>query len=109
MYATVRVRIGKERIFLGKGVRELLDAIDETHSIRKATQQTKISYPKALRMLRTMEEELGFAIVISEKGGSERGGTTLTDKGRQVLEAYREIESEVAAYADELLKTKFLF
>lgn len=109
MRVVTRLRIGKDKIFIGKGVREMLDAIDQTKSIRKATEVTNISYPKALRMLRTMEEELGFAVVISEKGGSTRGSTILTEKGKAVLEAYKRIENKVEVYAKKLVEEEFDF
>jgi len=104
-----RLRIGKTNIFLGKGVRIILDAIDEQKSIKKACEITGISYPKALRILRVFENELGFAAVISEKGGSNYGGTELTEKGRAVLECFREIENEIAAFAQKRVREKFVF
>ena len=105
----IRLRIGKEKNFIGKGVREILDAIDEHKSIKKASEVTGISYPKVMRMLKTFKAELGFATVFSEKGGSQHGGTELTEKGRAVLECFREIESEVAAFAQNLVREKFIF
>lgn len=109
MKTVIRLRIGKERIFIGKGVRELLEAIDRFHSIKKATEVTGISYPKAMRILKTFDEELGFPAVISEKGGMNRGGTELTEKGKKVLKIYSEIEEEVQEYAKKLVDTKFNF
>ncbi|MDR1548034.1 MAG: LysR family transcriptional regulator [Hungatella sp.] len=109
MRVIARVRIGKDKIFMGKGVKEMLDAIEMYKSIKKATEHTGISYPKAIRMIRTLEEELGFPVVISEKGGNERGGTRLTDKGKEVLETYRKIEKSVDEYAKKLVEEEFHF
>ena len=109
MRVVARLRIGKNRIFIGKGVRELLDVLEEYQSIRKATKITGISYPKAIRMIKTLEEELGFPVVISEKGGNDHGGTRLTEKGKQVLESFRKIENEVEEYAKKLVETEFRF
>lgn len=109
MRIVTRVRIGKDKIFIGKGVKEMLDAIETHKSIKKATEQTGISYPKAIRMIQILEEELGFPVVISEKGGNTRGGTHLTEKGRDVLEAYRKIEKSVDEYARQLLEQEFNF
>jgi len=104
-----RLRIGKANIFMGKGVRLILDAIDEHKSIKKACEATGISYPKALRILKTFKNELGFAAVVSEKGGSNYGGTQLTEKGRAVLECFREIENELAAFARKRVRERFDF
>ena len=109
MRVEVRLRIGKEKIFMGKGVREILDAIDEHKSIKKASEATGISYPKVMRILKTFKAELGFDAVSSEKGGSSFGGTQLTKKGRAVLEHYREIENELSTYAKKLVQKKFVF
>ena len=109
MRVQTRLRIGKERNFMGKGVREILDAIDKHKSIKKACGVTGISYPKAMRMLKTFKTELGFSVVTSEKGGNLHGGTELTEKGRAVLECFREIESEVEVFAQKLVKEKFVF
>ncbi|SEU26324.1 molybdate transport system regulatory protein [Lacrimispora sphenoides] len=109
MRVVTRIRIGKDKIFIGKGVKEMLDAIELYKSIKKATEQTGISYPKAIRMIRTLEEELGFPVVISEKGGNERGGTRLTEKGKEVLETYRRIEKAVEEYAENLVEQEFRF
>jgi molybdate transport system regulatory protein len=109
MRVVTRVRIGKNRIFIGKGVRELLDVIEECMSIKKATEITGISYPKALRMIKTLEEELGFAVVISKKGGIAGGGTRITENGKKVLECYRKIELEVEQFAQKLVDDRFHF
>jgi molybdate transport system regulatory protein len=109
MRVITRIRIGNTKIFMGKGVKELLDALDKYKSIKKASEITGISYPKAIRLLKTFKEELGFDAVVSVKGGNTRGGTFLTDKGRQVLECYREIEREIEAFSEKLVKEKFTF
>jgi len=92
---------------MGKGVREILDAIDEHKSIKKASEATGISYPKVLRRLKNFKEELGFPAVVSEKGGSQYGGSRLTEEGRAFLELYREVENKVAIFAEKLAREKF--
>jgi len=109
MQVEMQLRIRKNKVFIGKGVKMILDAIDEHKSIKKACEFTGLSYPKALRMLKTIESELGFAIVASEKGGRHHGGTSLTEKGRAVLECYREIENETKEFAQKLVQTRFVF
>ena len=88
---------------------ELLEKIERFSSIKKATEAMGMSYTKALRIIRTMEEELGFRVVISEKGGNRHGNTILTENGKQVLMAFQEMHADVTAYAERLLKEKFKF
>ncbi len=109
MEAVVSLRVRKQHVFFGPGTRELLERIDETSSLRQATEDMGLSYTKALRMLRDMRSELGFDVVVSEKGGQSRGKTTLTDKGREVLMAYKAIDEQVFVYAQKLLDESFLF
>lgn len=107
MRVSVRIRIAQEEVFMGKGVRQLLDAIEECHSIRQATIKTGISYPKALRMIKTLNKELKFDVVESTKGGIEHGGTVLTEKGRKILEAYKNLEREVQDFTDKRVQDIF--
>lgn len=108
MDAIVSFRIKNKKVFFGPGTRELLERIGETSSLRKATEDMGLSYTKALRMLRDMHNELGFDVVISEKGGQARGKTTLTEKGRHVLEMYKAIDEKVFIYAQKLMDEEFL-
>ncbi len=109
MWVITRLKIGNNRPFFSVGPMELLEKIDSYTSIKKATEAMGLSYTKALRIIRTMEEELGFAVVISEKGGSSHGMTRLTEKGKQVLEAFQEIYNDVSSYAEKLVAEKFNF
>ena len=109
MLVEIRLRIGKEKTFMGKGVKEILDAIDTYKSIKKASEVTGISYPKVMRLLKTFCDEFGFAAVVSEKGGRDYGGSRLTKEGRAVLESYREIENAITIHAQELVQEKFGF
>lgn len=68
-----------------------------------------MSYTKALGLLRTMEKEFGFPLVISEKGGNDRGMTKLTEKGKRMLTAFQETSAEVSAYAEKLVDENFNF
>lgn len=109
MKVAVRLRIvGQDSIFMGKGVRQLLDAIEQTSSIRQATILTGISYPKALRMIKTLHKELNFEVVTSNKGGFQHGGTVLTARGKKMLEAYRRYEKDVQDYAVKKLNETFV-
>ncbi|MFV0414035.1 MAG: winged helix-turn-helix domain-containing protein [Oscillospiraceae bacterium] len=109
MKAVNTLRIANTGVFMGPGPRELLCTIEQLSSLRQASIQTGISYTKALRLLKKMEEELGFAVVQSEKGGSGRGGTVLTPKGKQLLDVYTELEKQVQQLAQNLVDEKLAF
>lgn len=103
------LRIANETIFYGPGPQLLLEKIDETKSLRKTCMETGISYTKALRMLKKIEQEIGCAVVNSVKGGNLHGGTSLTEEGKKMVSAYRDVEEELAKRAQELVDEKFAF
>jgi molybdate transport system regulatory protein len=80
---------------IGKGGAELLKAIEETHSLTKATEllrPKKISYRKAWGMLQKIKEHIRQDPVESTPGGKGGGGTILTEAGRNLLKTYLEFE-----------------
>ncbi len=109
MWIVTRLKIGNEHAFFSVGPMELLQNIEKYASINQATKAMGMSYTKAIRIIRIMEKELGFAVVVSEKGGSTHGNTKLTEKGKQVLTAFEEIYEEVSCHAQRLLEDKFSF
>ena len=106
MRAVVRITFYNQKKFLGRA-RMLLEEIQRCHSIRQAAKAMKMSYTKALRMLQTLEQEIGFDVVHSVKGGNQRGGTILTEAGEQLLNTFLEIEAEIQTYAEKIVAEKF--
>ena len=104
---TLMLRVyGEEKIF-GPGIAELLERVDETHSLRKATLDMGMAYSKAWRIVKTAENALGFPLLESTIGGRGGGSAKLTERGKRFLVAYRRFESVVHAYADEIFEEMF--
>ena len=104
---TLMLRVyGEEKIF-GPGIAELLERVEQTHSLRKATQDMGMAYSKAWRIVKTAENALGFPLLDSTVGGKGGGSATLTVRGKRFLTAYRRFESAVHDYADELFEEIF--
>ncbi len=82
---------GSQKAF-GPGMRELLQRVDNCHSLRMATQQMGLAYSKAWKMLRECEKQLGFALIHRQTGGERGGGSSLTPEGRRLLERYLRLE-----------------
>ena len=108
-WGITRLKIGNEKSFFSTGPMELMEKIESYSSLKKATEAMGMSYTKALRIIRDVEREMGFPIVVSVKGGNERGSTKLTEKGKQVLTVYKEIYDDVSEYANKLVEEKFRF
>jgi len=89
---------------LSLGKYELLREIEKTGSIKEAAENLGLPYKKAHIYVKLLEERLGCRIVRRERGR----GTTLTDKGKKLLELYdriiKECQKKVKELEEELLK-----
>lgn len=92
------------RAFFGAGPAQLLQAIDQTHSIAKAAKQMKMAYTKALAMLKRAEDALGTPLVHTQTGGKGGGGSMLTPTAKAWLKAYTLCQTELNKKADSLYK-----
>ncbi|MBR0425992.1 MAG: LysR family transcriptional regulator [Clostridia bacterium] len=97
---------GEEKIF-GPGIAELLERVDQLHSLRKATMSMGMAYSKAWSIIKTAEQSLSFPLLISTTGGRGGGGAELSEQGRRFLNAYRAFERTVHDYADEIFEEMF--
>jgi molybdate transport system regulatory protein len=101
---TVRIRIVFGRgIAIGPGKADLLAAIDEHGSIAAAGRMMGMSYQRAWSLVDDLNGAFREPLVSSSRGGASRGGATLTDFGRTMLERYRSIESRAASLCESEL------
>lgn len=82
-----------ERLF-GAGKYELLKAIEETSSLKMAMEKVGWTYRKTWDNLQKIEETCGFPIIETHRGGIDKGSTSLTEEGKLLLRAYKELETE---------------
>lgn len=88
-----RIWIEKDGIpYLGCGRVKLLEAIDECGSIAKAASTLGMSYKKAWRLVKSMNQLSDTPLMIKEAGGKNGGGTRLTLPGKNIIQEYRKIE-----------------
>ena len=101
---TVRSKIwfesSGEHIF-GMGLARLLEKVDQLGSLQSAAKSLDMSYRYAWDLIRTAEKHLGRSLIDRHAGGADGGGSTLSDHGKQMLEAFKKVNSDVSAYADE--------
>lgn len=62
----------------------------------------QISYSTAWNMLNHAEDELGFPLVMRNRGGASGPGTVLTEKGRRLMDAYDQFSERMKKEADLL-------
>lgn len=82
-------------VAIGPGKADLLQAIDETASLTSAAARFDMSYKRAWKLVREVNEAFAKPLVETEKGGSGGGGhAALTRLGKRILRRYREMESD---------------
>lgn len=94
-----RVVAGGERAF-GPGKADLLEKIGEEGSISAAAKAMNMSYSRAWRLVDGMNASFRTPLVDLATGGRHGGGASVTDQGREVLEAYRRLQVQLAKSAD---------
>lgn len=102
MKVKVKISIVNDRdeSFMGIGLIWLLEKIKELKSIRKAAIDMDMSYAKAHRILKRLEENMGQKMLITRTGGIERGGATLTSFAEKLIIQYDEYQKKVKNYAE---------
>ena len=73
---------------IGENTYAILKAIGETGSLKSAAEQMGISYRKAWGDIKNSEELLGYDLTEKQRGGVGGGASTLTQKAKNLLEAY---------------------
>jgi len=91
----------------GDGLEMLLEAVDETGSINKASGALHMSYREAWGRIKDAEERLGTSLLHREIGGEGGGGAKLTDEARDLLQRYKELHEEADRELSRLFRAKF--
>jgi len=84
---------------MGPGKADLLEAIDREGSISAARRALNMSYRRAWLLVDEMNRCFSAKMVEAHSGGRERGAQ-LSELGRTVLAAYRDLEAQSAAITD---------
>jgi len=103
----LRIQIGREKIFMGPGVEQLLKLIDETGSIRLACEFMGISYSKGRTIIDIMESQLGYSVLERRQGGEYGGSSVLTPEGKDIMKRFSEYEKSVRKYAEDIFADYF--
>lgn len=97
----VQIRLIAGEIFYGPGVQELLGWIRQTDSLQEACLQMNMSYSKGRKMIKRLEQQLGFPVVRRWTGGCGGGGSVLTENGEKLMDAYEKMVADVRNFTDQ--------
>jgi molybdate transport system regulatory protein len=104
-HLSIRIDFEPSGSALGPGMVQLLERVADQGSIRSAAASMRMSYRKAWLLIQEMQDTFNGAIVTTEIGGSDGGGTKLTELGAQLLKTYRRIENRTARAAEADLES----
>lgn len=93
----------------GDGPYELLKRVGKTHSLNRAANEMGMSYSKAWRMIRTMEERLGFLLIERKIGGQYGGGSVVTSEAKKLMSHYKKFQKETKVAIERIFKKHFHF
>lgn len=91
---------GGEHVF-GAGLARLLENIDTLGTLQAAAVLSGMSYRYAWDLIKTAEKHLHSSLIERHAGSTGGGGSVLSAKGRSMLASFRQINNEVAKFADQ--------
>ncbi|MEG1742326.1 MAG: NTP transferase domain-containing protein [Acetivibrio sp.] len=103
-----QVKIGRNEIFFGPGMYQLLRMIQQSNSMLMACKMMSISYTKALKMIHRAEKELGVELLYHQTGGMQGGYSKLTQQGEKFLTQYEQLDIELGKTAKKLFQKYML-
>ena len=98
---------GNTKAFFGLGPYRLLEEIEKTKSLRLAAMKMGMAYSKAWGLIKQAQKQLGDDLVCSTTGGAGGGSTVLTEKGLQLVTAYRSAQADIKDYVYQVAAKHF--
>jgi molybdate transport repressor ModE-like protein len=92
--SAVSLNIGSRRI-VGELEARMLRTIDQTGSLSLAARTLDLSYPFLWNTISRIERAVNQKIVATERGGQKGGRAELTSQGKDLLQAYSELDFRV--------------
>jgi len=93
----------------GDGPYELLRRVKKLKSLHQAANQMGMSYSKAWRLIQTLEQRLGFALLERKVGGESGGGSRVTSQGKELMKRYNHFQKDVKTSLKKIYRTHFNF
>jgi molybdate transport system regulatory protein len=91
----------------GDGPYELLKGVEKTASLHKVAGQMGMAYSKAWKLIRTMEQRLGFALLDRKVGGRSGGGSQITPRAKELMLCYGRFREEMGKTLERIFQKHF--
>ena len=92
-YLKIKIEIN-DNLIVGPGKVSLLEAIITKGSISSAAKEMGMSYRKAWKLVKEINDASSTKIIITNTGGKGIGGTKISDDGILFIKAFRNIEKK---------------
>jgi molybdate transport system regulatory protein len=91
----------------GDGPCELLKRVEMTGSLHKAAAQMGMAYSKAWKLVRMIEQRLGFRLLEREVGGRLGGGSRITPPAKELMSCYAAFREEAQEAVNRIFHKRF--
>jgi molybdate transport system regulatory protein len=105
-FLKIKIEISKN-FNIGPGKIKLLESIITNGSISEAAKEMGMSYRKAWKLVKEINNASANKIILSNTGGKGVGGTKVSGEGIKFIKAFRNIEKKVFKASVE--EKKFLY
>lgn len=103
----ISVSLNREKPFFDSKIAMLLTLVDETNSVRAACQRMQISYSTGWNIIRTLESQLQYPLILRTQGGAGGSTSVLSDRGKVLLERFNSYQQALRDRANELYDDYF--
>jgi len=107
MKVAYKVWLDQDGKAFGDGPYDLLKRVEKTKSLHQAAYQMGMSYSKAWRLIRTLEERLSFPLLERKVGGQSGGGSQLTPMARNLMKDYKQFRNDVKKAIEKIYQRHF--
>ncbi|MEC9488783.1 MAG: LysR family transcriptional regulator [Halanaerobium sp.] len=94
MKLNFKLWLEKDDKVFGDGPCDILERIDRLGSLSQAAREINMSYSQAWELIDSLEKKLGFKLLEKQAGGVAGGGSSLTTKGRILMERFSSFRKE---------------
>ena len=100
----IRFRVDfDDRCSVGVGKIRLLEAVEHTGSLSQAAREIAMSYRRAWLLIDSMNAGFDTPVMTASVGGSGGGGAKVTPFGRELIAAYRSLDTRLATLAADCM------
>lgn len=95
------LEVDGHKIF-GDGPCDILKRVERTGSLRQTAAEINMSYSQAWKLIKMIEDNLGFPVLEKQAGGTGGGHSNLTPRAAELTKAYDQFRREAESSLDRL-------